>query len=87
MISPIIMTHGGAASMKPRDIELIRDYLFLMKSYADYAIDEAMKQTHGDKEYIGTLVKEERRRIRELDRLIAVTGNEIDVLRDVKRKG
>ena len=67
--------------MKSRDVELIRDYLYLMKSYADHTIDEAMKQTSEDREYIGTLIREQRRRIHELDRLIAVTGGEIDVIR------
>lgn len=71
--------------MKSRDVELIRDYLYLIKSYADHTIDEAMKQTSEDREYIGTLIKEQRRRIRELDRLIAVTGDEIDVLRAAEK--
>ena len=67
--------------MKSRDVELIRDYLILMESYANHTIDEAMKQTLEDREYIEVLIKEQRRRIRELDRLIAVTGDEIDALR------
>lgn len=75
------MTMEGNAGMKSRDVELIRDYLFLMKSYAGKTIDEALKQTFEDREFIDALVKEQRRRIRELDRLIAVTGDEIDVLR------
>lgn len=73
--------------MKSRDIELIRDYLYLMKSYANHTIDEALKQTLEDREYISTLVKEQRRRIRELDRLIAVTGDEIDALRAAEKEG
>ena len=67
--------------MITRDVELIRDYLYLMKSYANHTIDEAMAQTHEDKEFISALVKEQRRRVHELDRLIAVTGDEIDALR------
>lgn len=73
--------------MKSRDVELIRDYLYLMKSYANHTIDEALKQTLEDREYISTLVKEQRRRIRELDRLIAVTGDEIDALRAAEKEG
>lgn len=76
---------GNAGMMKSRYVELIRDYLYLMKSYADHTIDEAMKQTSEDREYIGTLIKEQRRRIRELDRLIAVTGDEIDALRAAEK--
>lgn len=71
--------------MKSRDVELIRDYLILSRSYANYTIDEAMKQTLEDREYIGTLIKEQRRRIRELDRLIVVTGDEIDVIRAAEK--
>ena len=81
------MTMEGNAGMKSRDVELIRDYLYLMKSYANHTIDEAMKQTSEDREYIGTLIKEQRRRIRELDRLIAVTGDEIDALRAAEKEG
>lgn len=73
--------------MKSRDIELIRDYLYLMRSYANATLDEAMKQTREDKEFISALVKEQHRRIRELDRLIAVTGDEIDVLRAAEKEG
>ena len=79
------MTMEGNAGMKSRDVELIRDYLYLMKSYANHTIDEALKQTLEDREYISTLVKEQHRRIRELDRLIAVTGDEIDVLRAAEK--
>lgn len=71
--------------MRSRDVELMRDYLYLMKSYADHTIDEAMKQTSEYKEYIGTLIREQRRRIRELDRLIAVTCDEIDALRAAEK--
>lgn len=73
--------------MKSRDVELIRDYLMLSRSYANATIDEAMKQTLEDGEFISALVKAQSRRIRELDHLITVTGAEIDALRAAEKEG
>lgn len=67
--------------MRSRDVELMRDYLILSRSYAEKTADIAETKIHEGREYYGTLIKEQRRRIRELDRLIAVTGDEIDALR------